>query len=64
MAEGRGAESGGFRVGVGAVGWVGGGRGKDRGTEGEGEGKRCEEGEGAGGGIREEGEDKGIMVMK
>lgn len=49
---------------VGATGWVGGGRGKDWGTEGEGEGERCEEGEGAGSGIREEGEDKGIVVMK
>lgn len=51
-------------MGVGALGWVGGGRGKDWGTEGKGKGERCEEGEGPGGGGREEGEDKGIVVMK
>ena len=51
-------------MGVGAVGWARGGRGKDWGTEGQGEGERCEEGEGVGCGGREEGEDKGIVVME
>ena len=51
-------------MGVGAIDWVGGGGGKDRGTEGEGEGERCEEGEETGGRGREEGEDKRSVVMK
>lgn len=62
---GRGAWSRVWRISDGCggywLGWVS--RGKDWGTEGAGQGERCEEDEGAGGGGREEGEDKGIVVM-
>ena len=61
MAEGCGAECGGFWVGVGILGGVGGGGAEDWGKEGGGEGEGCEEDSWVGGRDGEE-EEQGSVV--